>query len=409
MEFKKISLLNPVSLDISINESSHSDLIIFNNSFLFRNNKIRTVKSNKFLCIQEFPIRTNNNIKIALDFGLNNDWNFIPSNHQKYPTLINIEEEIKKELHILGDLVFIPIGIIGPSPEISEKIGIKNLDNLIFIESINILEIDGENILANPNVEDKILIQKFIETINPSNNEIDNYKKGFSTSLKKLRERIRIPLNLPKKPSDLEETFLDKLLSSLANEINIYSSSLTSWKEDKSKIAYFNEVLRISYNFIDEAIKLLRLIISISDLKPILFWMTINSQYQLKEKFNKFDLDGKKKPSLDDYEESIKSARNSTFHNLFKLNNTIEVDLNEVIIKAKKLTFFNEYKSRSLTQNNFEYQDEQLISVLTEFTRTSEKILPYEFWEQNLEVMKTTYELVSDICESLKLLRYSTW
>jgi len=129
--------------------------------------------------------------------------------------------------------------------------------------------------------------------------------------------------------------------------------------------------------------------------------MTLNSQYNVKEAFSKLDFQNSNKPSLDDYSSMVKGARNHSFHNLFKLNNTIEVDLEGVNIKAKRLTFFEEFKK---TPNSFEFEDQQLINVLTEFNRTSEKFVPDVFWVQNLEVMKSIQNLVIDMCDCLKLL-----
>ncbi len=44
-------------------------------------------------------------------------------------------------------------------------------------------------------------------------------------------------------------------------------------------------LLRISYNFADGAKSLLTLVVGLSDLKPLLFWLTVLEQSQLAERF----------------------------------------------------------------------------------------------------------------------------
>ena len=132
--------------------------------------------------------------------------------------------------------------------------------------------------------------------------------------------------------------------------------------------------------------------------------MTIFSQYKLKSEFDKLSWESTTKPSLNEYDGLIKGARNSRFHNLFNVKNTVSVELNGINLRALNFTLFSEYIGRGQTNNVFEYEDKQLIDVLSEFTRTSEKTVSEEFWSQNLQVMKATLILVNDICDSLKLL-----
>ena len=75
----------------------------------------------------------------------------------------------------------------------------------------------------------------------------------------------------------------------------------------------------ISYNFADGARALIGLVVGICDLKPLIFWLTIASQFELAERFGElpFALVGKAKPSLDRNRNVISGARNRAFHDLF--------------------------------------------------------------------------------------------
>lgn len=133
-------------------------------------------------------------------------------------------------------------------------------------------------------------------------------------------------------------------------------------------------------------------------------WMTIYSQYMLRQEFSKLERQKTDKPSLKEYDQLIKGARNSRFHNMLHIKNTMKVDMDGVSIHAKTMTLFNEF-SRNNTSVNFEYEDQKLIEILTTFTRAGEKSVSDEFWEQNLAIMKATCTLINDLCFSLKSLR----
>ncbi len=214
-----------------------------------------------------------------------------------------------------------------------------------------------------------------------------------------------IPLKIPTNVSDLEDTFLDNIIKSLENEIFSYENSLSEWDMENYDDINFTNILRISYNFSDDAIRLLKLIFSICDLKPIISWMTLQSQYNLYLAFTKLDWQKEGKPEISLYIRLIKDARNSRFHNLFRISNTIEVDLDGISLQAKYLRFFTEYKTRNSKQKNFEFEENELIDLFMDFSRTTEKQVSKRFWEQNLFIMKSSITFFNDFCDSLKMLR----
>ena len=66
------------------------------------------------------------------------------------------------------------------------------------------------------------------------------------------------------------------------------------------------------------------------------------------------------------------------------------------------LRIFSEYSRKK--ENELTYQDKELVSVFTEFTRTSTTKVSKGFWTKNLDVMKATRDLFASTSEALKLI-----
>ena len=164
----------------------------------------------------------------------------------------------------------------------------------------------------------------------------------------------------------------------------------------------YNDILRISYTFAEEVVRFIRMFSSISDLKPIVFWMTIYEQYQFASSLRQLPWEKLgTKPDLKNYVDAVKGARNKAFHNLLQFNQTIEVQMGDITIRPTKLRFFTEFTSKG---NVFEYEDKELIEILTEFTRAGEQYVSFDFWKRNLKVMEGTLCLIEAISRTLKLL-----
>ena len=396
----EIKQLNLEDADDSLGQ----DLIVFNNSFMYRD-KLKTAKSDKYLGLLRTPPKSENDIVVVIPNNtINSDWKFISFKSGNYPTVIPLKKSINESREQFGKIAFILIGNFGELSQPSINISLENIKRVMFDSSVEVIEINNDTVAANPTNDDRVIWEGLISSIQLDEIKQKKYKQVFLGKLTELRKELILPLEIPDKLSDLENTFLDVITNKLQNEITQYEQSLIEWLSDSSDQVNYNNILRIAYNFSDDAVKLLRLIISVSDLKPLLFWMTIFSQYKLKSEFDKLSWESTTKPSLNEYDGLIKGARNSRFHNLFNVKNTVSVELNGINLRALNFTLFSEYIGRGQTNNVFEYEDKQLIDVLSEFTRTSEKTVSEEFWSQNLQVMKATLILVNDICDSLKLL-----
>jgi uncharacterized protein with HEPN domain len=168
--------------------------------------------------------------------------------------------------------------------------------------------------------------------------------------------------------------------------------------------SYLREVMRIAYNFADDAIKVLRLLVSVGDIKPALLWCTIHQHLSVAEAFRNLPwTKSRKKPSLESYRDIIAGARNRAFHNLFGFDRTIVADLTSVDVKARQLTFLAPHGSKKGTIT-FDYEDREMVEILGELTRAPEVVVPFDFWKKNAEVMESFEKLLESTENALWLL-----
>ncbi len=392
------------------NESlQKDDLLLINNSFVFRD-KIKTTKNAQYLTlVMKGESLDTAELYVSSGVNINSDFRIFKHNAKNLPAIIPFEEAVHNELASMGKLVSVLIGFIDRSIGFDEPINHSMFNQLSLVPSATALvSLDRNNVIINRIVDEELLWGELTK-IARSNGIItaelpENLVKPLIDALEKLKKNSFIVLKLPETPTETGDTLLESIITALKENVEEYQKSLQKCGDDLSldPLEYKN-ILRIAYNFAGDALTLIRLLVSICDLKPLLFWMTIKEQILLTEAFR--SLPWKRmstKPSLDEYFRTISGARNSAFHHLFPFDRAIEVQLEGVSISAKRLRLFSEFTSKS--KNLFEYEDQQLIELLTEFTRSEEIYVSPEFWQRNHNVMTATVELLSSICGSLMLL-----
>jgi hypothetical protein len=120
------------------------------------------------------------------------------------------------------------------------------------------------------------------------------------------------------------EADLKKVLTSGVLKV-MEQSEFSNWLADEGEfieghigIKEFNRVLRISYNFSGDATKVLRLLISLADLKPVLFWCTVAEWFALSKSFQSLPWSkSTAEPSLGAYYTMIGGVRNRSFTTSF--------------------------------------------------------------------------------------------
>lgn len=161
-----------------------------------------------------------------------------------------------------------------------------------------------------------------------------------------------------------------------------------------------NEVLRIAYNFSSDVVPLLFLFVSICDLKPLVFWCTVQYHWDFRAALGNLPwLALGKKEKLEDYRAVISRARDHAFHHILPFEATLEVDLSKFDVRAEKIRLFSPYGSRD--ERGVHLRDQALAKLFGEFSRSRQRPVPLTFWRANVKVMETACILSEKILETL--------
>jgi hypothetical protein len=405
--------INSPEISDSVSKLTDKDkkLVVLNNSFLFRE-KIKTKKNEKYLAFipNNIPVK-NENCFVVKGPNLKSNYSIMGLEDKKIKSKEKLEEAISDELKILGEIIFVLMGEINENTQFVENIEHSEIKKIIYSPKENdniriandaIYLQDIENERENwKNIE---LQLKSIPNFN--NSTLDDLKNKIGKAFDSLKKQAYLNLLIPKSFVKNKSYFLDLIITAMEEQYQVYQENvkkLASTKTDRQNC--LNEVLRISYNFVDDATTLIRLIVSVCDLKPIILWETYYYHYQLDESIRLLPwLKQNTKPSLAEYINTIKKARNKSFHRLIPFSKAFEVALPENSIKDANLRIFSEFGSKSYS-NKLEYKDKELIDVLMEFTRTSEEIVTVNFWEKNSKVIEATITLLKEISKVIRELR----
>lgn len=216
-------------------------------------------------------------------------------------------------------------------------------------------------------------------------------------SIKYLKKQARTIIEIPENNNFEDSTLLSHLYKYIDSELKIY-------EEIKADIDLnMNEILRISYNFLGDGIRLLKLIGSICDLKPLILWGTIYYHFLQNQKLMDIpSLVPGRKFDLKKYDRMIRDARNNRFHQMTDFKRTLQIELPEDAIKSTTLTIFSDFSDKG--GNKLTYKDKEIVDVLTDFYRVEEIILPDDFWEKNYEVLKATNDIFKATSKILRIL-----
>jgi hypothetical protein len=380
------------------------DLIVLNNSFFHRQEE--TNKNSKYIA---FTLTSRNKLKelfVIEGFRINSDFKIVSSKATNY-TKTNLLPALKKELGALGKLVFILIAEINDQIKITERFNAPLFEEINFDTSLSTVSIKGTT-LNIFDTNDEELIWNAVADHFVNNPDFSKHENAMRIELLNAIERIDsnsiATFTLPSKIKVGNSTAIDSLIKFIEKQILDYENSFDKttgiMKHDKNS---YNEVLRISYNFASDATTFIKLISNICDLKPVVLWGTIYEHFILSTLFKSLPYNRvKSKASLKNYFDTIGSARNTAFHKLFPFKRTIEGTLPNESLKDVKLRLFSNRRNRN--ENQLNYQDKELVEILTEFTRTDDHKVTPAFWKKNLDVMRQTLEVFKVTSRTLKIL-----
>jgi len=379
-------------------------LVLLNNSFIFRQ-KLKTVKSDLYLGI---PTRTSSNlglshVVVARGIAFNSDFKFVDLKGMKKLDVEEIDAAIDQQLGQLGSIVMVLIGEVLDNVVTRAPIGHSLFSELELNPAATaILTIRDKTVQIKSVLDEEAIwieLEKAYGTDLPS-----DLAQPIASALDRIRKDHYAVLRLPGE-STVSRPLIESFVDALRQNLSRYK---LAWTQCKGQMdvdpAEFNDVLRIAYNFATDAVLVIRLLVSICDLKPIVRWCTLDEWFRLAESFRDLPWTRTKdKHSLDDYQLTVSNARNRAFHRLLPIDNTLRVELEGTKLGRVTLRLFPEYAARS-SEETLDYEDRALVELLTDFTRVSERSVSSQFWRRNITVMEATVELLSRTSTALKLL-----
>jgi len=402
--FLHLLLTTDPQIESSVRSKGGKYLTI-NSSFLYRDRTyIKTNKSSR--CLTLYIEEEKNGLEIKNIF-IEDGINIIK--HYKLKSNLNeaavLNESIETEINQLGNVIYVllatvysmpsaekniqnrSIKAIRLNPDLRQSLMLKNsvleIRRIIPIED---LLVEVERCLADQNI---IFEQQLRHDIS----------KTYDELLDEIVTKVKINRDFK---SDKYDTLLGQIIKSLIYQSNEYRLALEKYETDEST-NYLNDILRIAYNFSTDILPLIFLFMSICDLKPLLFWSTLDSHWNLYQSFEGLPWSSiGKKENIKSYQDIVAAARNHAFHHVFPFETTIEVDLSSLNVKARKLLLFPPYNKKAI--GGVQLEDQDLINVFKEFSRAKNRPVSFFFWKSNFQVMKATIDLAEEVLTTLLLL-----
>lgn len=195
---------------------------------------------------------------------------------------------------------------------------------------------------------------------------------------------------------------LGGIVNAMTAKSGEYDAALIRLKADPDSAEALHAVLRLAYNFSTDILPLIRLIVSICDLKPLLFWCTLDSQWELHDQFTRLPWAALgRKGNLEEYAAVIASARSHAFHHVLPFEGTLEVDLSNADVRAESIRLFPLAKSGG---GGVRLQDQELADLLARFARGAQRPVGQVFWERNAAVLQSAARLGKSMAVALETL-----
>jgi len=379
------------------------DLVVFNNSFLYREGIAGRGKNESYLAIEigrdGKPILP----PIVTSARMNAQFRRIPAKRAAEQPRTKLVESVPAELERLGTVVFALVGRIGDDQPVAVALASAPVSTLRYEPTqTELVRLDETSISVNQLNDVDVLWNALTRVAADTDLDLEALAEGFEEAIANLSEEAGRPVDITDVRADVHSIIGD-VIERLDAQVAGYQRVLGEHLSRPDDSETLNELLRISYNFADGAKALIELAIGICDLKPLIFWLTISDQFELAERFGElpFALVGKAKPSLDRYRNVISGARNRAFHDLFSFGRPFQVRLTGDAFRAAELRLFQDYRRRR--QPALRFEDRPVIELLEGFTRAPERQLPLGFWEANTGVMKAVASLARSLQSALIL------
>ncbi len=384
------------------------DVISLNNSFIYRD-KVKTNKSKWYVCIRCGPSGRVSTLRtfIGRPPHFNSDFKRFSVKSSNDVELQTISTAIDEELPKLGTLIFVLVGSIDDSASCEVPLKHSMFSKLCFDPSVGRPMINEKTIIIN-NLEDpervwSALLQH-VRAVRPNGGPLpESLEKRFAEAFQELQVEAFARVGF--EPGS-DHGILGRIAKGMTKQISQYETAMEVGSKSTVRDSR-NDVLRIAYNFSTDATRLIELIVSISDLKPVILWCTIDEQLALAEAFRRLPwARSSRKPSMELYGQMISGVRNHAFHDFFPFQRSLDVEVKDLSFRAEKLRLFSAYRRKD--QAPLVLEDQALLDLLTSFRRAPETAVAGTFWERNLDVMNRTRALTERTAEALSLLHQAT-
>ena len=264
------------------------DLVLINNSFLYRDGISTRPKNAKYLCASvdsggdpALPP------SIATANRINARFKRVSNRQANDYGVVSLHNAIASELSRTGTIIQALVARIGDDEPVDVEIdGTLSLKTLRYEPALrSIAKIEHET-LSVSRLDDIDVVWQAIaaEMVHAGHDDSDQLAESFEGLFVELRESAGRPIII----DDIDPTgqsILASVIERIEEQVSNYSAALSTYQQDPDNVDAFNELLRIAYNFADGTKDLLGLVVGISDLKPLVSWLTISSQSELADRF----------------------------------------------------------------------------------------------------------------------------
>jgi hypothetical protein len=380
--------------------------MVINNSFLYRD-EVKTTKSRSYLAV---PVDGDASVGRpgVVEFSkMDATFKRVAQHSENLPTMTGLDEAVEQQLEELGAVVFSLIGTIdegsGAEAALARPVPVLRYDP----EAENRVALADDALVISTLDDAEATWREAAALLDAEGHgqHVTELGSMFADAVTQLREEAPRRITPVAAEGGEGRSLLGQIEATVWGQVAEYRQALAQAGSELDDGEARNTVLRISYNFASDAVDLLRLFVSVCDLKALVLWSTVADHYAAAQAFDRlpFGLETRKKPSLKTYREIIAGVRNRAFHDFFAFDRPFEVDLAGVPLHARRLLLFRPHGS-SKKSDAFDYEDRELVEVLQQFTRAPERSVSTEFWHRNLEVLEATAALTSSMRQALELL-----
>ncbi|TDP97940.1 hypothetical protein [Labedaea rhizosphaerae] len=391
--------------ELDRHKASEGDLVVVNNSY-FHRGKASTTKSSKYLGVRivKEGVAERDPVIVLNPGQLRGDTKKLSEKQLDGKVeLSDLRQEIAEERANLGSIIFALVSEIQQDEAVEIEIGGRGSIRAIGYDprQEGSAEVVGDRLVVNSLDDIDAIWVEASKSLVASGVDPESLSLAFKREHVKLRNMSYAPISLRTFSDISGDTILSNVVRQLEKQRASYGSYLERYLDNPLNDEIRHEILRVAYNFADGAVVFAGLVQGLSDLKPILLWMTIADQVALYTEVSSMPTymgDGSK-VSFESYRKTISDARNQAFHDIFSLGKTFRVRLDGRALSGAEMLLFRSYGDRNSPSLNF--NDRKVVELLEGFTRTSEHSVPIGFWEKNVRVMDSVVTLAKSFSYAL--------